>query len=525
MKKLVALIAVFVVVAGAAVWAVPEAIGIGGNSHSFSLPGEVTGVSLAADPEITLPVTVSDSGQVAAMVEMLQSSQRTQPQNGERLMTLGLNIAGEAFSYDVFRAQDDLLLYSAASWYILDNDKFLALTTGAPGFYRFREHPRALLLGDPDRWIPALSSNYAYRGIQGNFLPSPPLDTRELYVTGWQSNRLPQLSFSRDPKTAEVIITTAEGQAQFRGALEEAAQFQLASNTAYNVQIIARYESPNYMGTVHFRYTLRTADIPVRFEISGNQTDLGEVLVLRAHNMPAGGEVQATTSLSRAPTFFCDGAGGAAALMPISIHTAPGEHFVELRVGGSVQRFPITVLGTQFEVQRFTIDQAIADRTVDSAAANEQFRRVIHPLRQADGDDRHWYGRFIRPVEGGRITTPFAVIRFVNNAGPTRHASIDIALPQGTPIHAPASGRVMFAGYLQLTGNTIVIEHGLGLRTWYYHMVTLDVETGDMVSQGQRIGAVGTTGFSTGPHLCYGMSVFDVFVNPDTAKITDVFNW
>ena len=83
----------------------------------------------------------------------------------------------------------------------------------------------------------------------------------------------------------------------------------------------------------------------------------------------------------------------------------------------------------------------------------------------------------------------------------------------------------MFAGYLQLTGNTIAIEHGLGLKTWYYHLVSLDIETGDMVERDQRIGAVGTTGFSTGPHLHYGMSVFGVFINPDTATNTDIFNW
>jgi len=196
-----------------------------------------------------------------------------------------------------------------------------------------------------------------------------------------------------------------------------------------------------------------------------------------------------------------------------------------MRVGANYARKPVTVLSTEFPVQRFNIDRSVADRTVNSVAANAQFRQVIHPLRHISDSTQHWEGRFGQPVEGGRITTQFAVVRFVNNVGPSRHTSIDIALPEGTPIYAPGGGGVLFAGYLMLTGNTIVIEHGLGLKTWYYHMVSLNVQTGDMVQQGDLIGRVGTTGFSTGPHLCYGMSVNYVFINPDTAVNTDIFNF
>ena len=500
------------------------------RDQSFRLPGEVTAFSLEADPEITAPITLTDAGQIAAISTLLDGSLVSSGQPsvaGQRLLSLGLKTADQTLTYDLFAEQDDLLLYSGQNWYILDQEKFFSLAAGIDGFYRHGEHPRALLKtlpSLPGQPLPVTQSSFAHQGLDGRMILSAPADTQPLTVPDWGRNRLPAIEFSQEPASAQAVVTLERAEV-FRGPLSAAGDLHLLPNKSYQIEVIAHYQGAGFGGIAHFTYTLRTNELPTHFEISAGSTDLGEALVLRAHNLPPDGAVQATTSLSRTPTFSPDGQGGGVALLPVSIHTAPGAHFVELRAGGVTQRFPITVLDTEFAVQRFTIDQSVADQTVNSAQANAQFREVIHPLRQVGDSVIHWQGRFTRPVEGGRITTPFAVRRYVNGSGPTRHAAIDIALPQGTPVYAPAGGRVLFAGYLQLTGNTVVIEHGLGLKTWYYHMVSLDVQTGDMVGGGQQIGAVGSTGFSTGPHLHYEMSVYDVPINPDTAKLTDLFNF
>ena len=99
-----------------------------------------------------------------------------------------------------------------------------------------------------------------------------------------------------------------------------------------------------------------------------------------------------------------------------------------------------------------------------------------------------------------------------------------MAAPTGTRVGAAGNGRVLFAGYLRLSGYTVLIEHGFGLKTYYYHMDSINTQTGDMVEQGQKIGEVGSTGFSTGPHLHFGMSVNNVYVNPLTAIFTDLLS-
>jgi len=89
-----------------------------------------------------------------------------------------------------------------------------------------------------------------------------------------------------------------------------------------------------------------------------------------------------------------------------------------------------------------------------------------------------------------------------------------MAIGLGTPVKAPAAGRVVFAQYLLNTGNTVAIEHGAGLKTFYFHMDSLAVAEGETVAQGQKIGEVGTTGYSTGPHLHFEMRIANQAIDP-----------
>jgi murein DD-endopeptidase MepM/ murein hydrolase activator NlpD len=116
----------------------------------------------------------------------------------------------------------------------------------------------------------------------------------------------------------------------------------------------------------------------------------------------------------------------------------------------------------------------------------------------------------------GRLTTDFAQIRFVNNEiSSSRHSGIDIATLSGTAVVAPNRGTVTLAAPgLLSTGNTIVMDHGMGLFTSYYHLSAMNVNAGDVVNKGDVIGAVGSTGFSTGPHLHYAVSIYNTYVNP-----------
>ena len=118
-----------------------------------------------------------------------------------------------------------------------------------------------------------------------------------------------------------------------------------------------------------------------------------------------------------------------------------------------------------------------------------------------------------------------AKFRFTSMFGPrldpfsgvkSYHTGIDMACPQGTPILASSSGTVSFAGYSNIYGNYVIIKHANGYQTLYAHMSKILAKKGQWVSQGTRIGLVGSTGYSTGPHLHFTVYKNGQLVNPMT---------
>jgi len=122
--------------------------------------------------------------------------------------------------------------------------------------------------------------------------------------------------------------------------------------------------------------------------------------------------------------------------------------------------------------------------------------------------------RFYSPLKKLTITTPFGAKRIINGKKRSIHWGIDLKAPLGTPVFASLSGRVVLARNFYYTGNTIVIDHGLGIYTLYAHLSKVLVKEGQIVKAGQKIGKVGSTGRSTGPHLHFGIYVNGIKVDP-----------
>ncbi|GAB3385556.1 hypothetical protein GCM10027432_18440 [Lysobacter fragariae] len=115
----------------------------------------------------------------------------------------------------------------------------------------------------------------------------------------------------------------------------------------------------------------------------------------------------------------------------------------------------------------------------------------------------------------GRISGRFGNQRVYNGTPKSPHSGMDIAAAAGTPVKAPAAGVVTFANIdLYLTGGTVLLDHGHGVSSNFLHLSRIDVKVGDRILQGQVIGAVGSTGRATGPHLHWGMNWFDVRIDP-----------
>ena len=242
----------------------------------------------------------------------------------------------------------------------------------------------------------------------------------------------------------------------------------------------------------------------------------GEVFAIRLENVPSQVRPTATTTLGMS-IFAPTSEGEWFVAIPVGNTRRPGTYTVYVTAGDFSWEKEVTVTTYDFQTQNLIIDTTNpVISQANSPAAFQQFRDRIPPLFSIYDDEIHWRGAFLRPVEGGRISTPFGAIRFTNSnwAAPRHHWGIDIAAPTGTPVIATNYGRVVLAEYLYNTGYTIVIEHGGGLKSLHYHLHTFYVEYNEMVQRGALIGTVGSTGFSTGPHLHFEFRIGDQAVNP-----------
>lgn len=127
-----------------------------------------------------------------------------------------------------------------------------------------------------------------------------------------------------------------------------------------------------------------------------------------------------------------------------------------------------------------------------------------------------WTGVFSRPITSDYPTTsPFGTRRSYNG-GPqsSYHAGQDFGAPADVPIYAPAGGTVILAEALNVRGNAVIIDHGRGIFTGYWHMNAINVQQGQTVQPGDLLGVVGTTGLSTGNHLHWELRIFGIAVDP-----------
>ena len=122
-------------------------------------------------------------------------------------------------------------------------------------------------------------------------------------------------------------------------------------------------------------------------------------------------------------------------------------------------------------------------------------------------------GVFLIPTDDKAVPN-FGERRVFNNQPRSPHSGVDISSPLGTTVKASNSGRVVLAHELYYAGNTVVIDHGLGVFTFYCHFSKILVEKGDQVKKGQAIGEVGATGRVTGPHLHWSLRVRGSRVDP-----------
>lgn len=201
------------------------------------------------------------------------------------------------------------------------------------------------------------------------------------------------------------------------------------------------------------------------------------------------------------------------AFLPTTPLDPSGTLALQVKARGETQSLSVQLRNRQFPTQSIWLGEGGGPEGTDHEFDRvDAFKAVVSP-------EKLWNGPFLRPNEG-EITTVYGVQRYYNGefAEDYYHRGVDYAGGTGSPVVAPAAGRIALVGRVsegfELHGNTIGIDHGQGVLSIMIHLSRIDVKEGDIVQAGQQIGGVGATGIATGPHLHWGLYVNGQCVDP-----------
>ena len=251
----------------------------------------------------------------------------------------------------------------------------------------------------------------------------------------------------------------------------------------------------------------------------------GDVAWVHLRNVPETTIVEGALG-GRALRFF-PYAGGQAAVVGVDVESKPGPapwRLAVLEPGREPRALSgrLTLHKRSFPVQRLTLPPNMVDLDPETERRAVSESERLTTLYRTVTPERLWRGGFVRPVTGQEPPTGFGARRVINGQPRAPHGGADYAAARGTPVVAANAGRVAAVGEYFFPGRLVVLDHGLGIYTLYFHLDTVAVANGDLVDRGQVLGTVGATGRATGPHLHFGALIGGARVDPATLMRLDI---
>jgi murein DD-endopeptidase MepM/ murein hydrolase activator NlpD len=263
----------------------------------------------------------------------------------------------------------------------------------------------------------------------------------------------------------------------------------------------------------------------VELRLSAPETGQGTLLLAEVRSAKPLGEVAGKWSERDVPfwkeiekTHGSSGGEVQRALLGVDLEKPAGKY--EFTVTAQTQSGEKVSCSTAVEVkeghfatENLTVKKQFVEPNPRQLARAEAEAKRLREIYDHVTPERLWDGKFRVPLDGEFKGTNFGRRRVLNGKPGSPHSGLDFPAPTGTPVHAAQSGRVVLAEELYFAGNTVIVDHGLGIYTFYCHFSEIDAKVGDAVRAGTLLGKVGATGRVTGPHLHWGLYVERARVN------------
>lgn len=366
-----------------------------------------------------------------------------------------------------------------------------------------------LYSGATEDMLPEVAASFA-----GQTLETAAYDWRVPVVGDWfkrsyakQLTREPQqldevqtasvsLSIQADQCESRLVVEDAEGETVFDGAGEEFVTFEFTENGDYTAELtVYRTETglsheAGVSGSQTYRFAF-TVNLRPSFRLNTTAVQQGGVAVVRVSGVSETPVL--TTELTATP--FYEGQSGWIAYLPIEVDCPTGKYTIQLQAGAFTQEYTLTVRQTSASARDYSWRSEL---TTPYLSAEETPAEVQALLTVADPEMAWAEGGFVQPFPSTiEVTLPFGTTEYVGRTVSQRQAGTGtgrtatnavISSERGGALIAPANGRVLLAEDLGGTaGNTLVIEHGGGVKSIFYNLRTLQVDAGDTVGIGEQI--------------------------------------
>ena len=382
----------------------------------------------------------------------------------------------------------------------------------------FSTSPQPILsVGSVESVLPS-SQVWKYPGYKGVYLDSTVQTTTEMVncnVTGG----LP-LNFNITPDSVRVTMTDKNGVVVHDGDPSEISADLFADNAVYTVTVSAKWnqkiEATNYGEATYSFHASVLA--PASFYLNTNQVTYGDFVILSVKNVvnPADILFTAEPSIGFEPVFFEYG-GYYHALVPFSMECEEENNKAEdyaftLTYGDVTESFNLKVAARTVKsaYEKFTSDFIAVHR---SETALNEFAEIMRNPFSTLGEEVYWMNdnMLAVPVSGRKISRGYGLRIILESTG-TRywHEGVNYSVKANDPVYACLPGKVVYVGDTRLSGTTVVVDHGGGLKSLYAHLGTTSVSVGDVVNKGDMIAIVGSSGFCSGTSFHFGLYVFDV---------------
>ena len=263
----------------------------------------------------------------------------------------------------------------------------------------------------------------------------------------------------------------------------------------------------------------QAAEGPFILRLAPEQVRQGGVAILRIEAAEPLQVVRAWAGPREIPAPAPAGQRRLAVLVGIDLEGSPGDLPIRVEASDALGRslrqvVALQIVDAQFPVQRLTLPRSFVELDAATRARVQQEQATLSRLWDTVTPDRPWRGAFRMPLEAAPPANGFGVRRIINGEPRAPHTGVDFAVAAGTPVLAPHGGSVALVAEHFFAGRAVILDHGVGLYTMYFHLQQTLAREGQRVAQGETIGRVGSTGRATGPHLHWGARLHGARIDP-----------